>query len=209
MTDERSEGPPVSNDAARLGRDARDAIQPPAAAAFGRVWPTLLIYLVLPALLAVFLLRFVAAVTWMVSGSMAPALRADSGAVDGVFIDKLTPRLREPGRGEIVYFRSPTGEWVCKRVVGLPNEEVELKDGLVVVNGRAVVDHPALARIKYVNGGHLEPGTRVRIRPGNLLVLGDDSSDSWDSRYFGCVPAGEIAGLARAVIWPPSRIGWL
>jgi signal peptidase I len=160
---------------------------------------TLLLWLVLT--------QWVVTVTWMQSGSMAPTLKADAQISDGVLVDRLTLRFRAPRRYEIVFFRLDDRTWVLKRVMGLPGEIVEIKEGRVVVNKRPLTGPPA-DRIRYEHAGHLGPGKQVKIDPGHYLVLGDDSSDSFDSRFWGCVAATSLAGVARAIVWPPSSIRW-
>ena len=150
--------------------------------------------------------RTVASVTWMSSASMSPTLRADPS--DGVLVDRLSPRLRAPERGEIVFFPLPDGQWVMKRVMGLPGDRISIAAGRVVANDRPV-ELPAVARISYVNAGHLASGVTLQVKPGFYFVLGDDSSDSYDSRYWGCLAATEIRGYARAIVWPPARARFL
>ena len=93
-----------------------------------------------------------------------------------------------------------------KRVVGLPGETVEIAEGGVLIDGKPLTGPPEVTRQSYVNDGHLPAGQALRVAPGHYLVLGDDSQDSYDSRFWGCLLASEIRGLGVAVVWPPSRV---
>ncbi len=127
---------------------------------------------------------------------------------DVVVVDRLTPRLRPPERGECVYFNIEDSEWAIKRVVGLPGEKLAIAGGQIVANGEPV-KLPVAPEVKYLARGHLKAGSAVRMAPGHFLVLGDYSADSWDGRFWGGLKADRIEGFARARIWPPSRLGWL
>lgn len=148
-------------------------------------------------------------VTSMASPSMAPTLRSDVASPDRVLVDLLTPRLRAPARGEIVYFKDEKSTWIMKRVIGLPGESVEIKDGRIVVDGRVLAQPPEIANRRYLNTGHMTPGSVMKIDAGHFLVLGDDTQDSYDSRYWGCLSQASIRGIARAVIWPLPHAGML
>lgn len=152
--------------------------------------------------------RFVAGVTWMTSDSMASALRSGGFWSDVVVVDRLTPRLRPPERGECVYFNIEDSEWAIKRVVGLPGEKLAIAGGQLVANGEPV-KLPVAPEVKYLARGHLKAGAAVRMAPGHFLVLGDYSADSWDGHFWGGLKADRIEGFGRARIWPPSRLGWL
>lgn len=155
------------------------------------------------------LARWLVTLTWMSSGSMAPALisREEARWSDWVVVERFTQRHRQPKRGELVYFKMDDGEWVIKRVVGLPGERLELRRGVLRADGR-IVDLPGQVQGRYFNGGSLAKGSSTRVPGGRYFVLGDDSADSYDSRYWGALDAGDIRGYARAVAWPPWRIGW-
>ncbi|MHC5053209.1 MAG: signal peptidase I [Planctomycetota bacterium] len=155
------------------------------------------------------------------SGSMAPTL-VGSGPDDGdwVLTEKLTFRLRGPRRWEVVTFHMNDGMQVMKRVVGLPGETVGLEVELdahgkpvrgteaiaVLVDGRRVERPPCLEGVRYFALGRLFAGRTVEAGDGHV-VLGDDSRDSWDSRWEPPVAGDEIVGRAWLRVWPPSRIG--
>ena len=133
-----------------------------------------------------------------------------------LLIDKLSPRWAPYARGEIVVFappddvQRPGGAPFIKRVIGLPGDRVELRDGHVYVNAVAL-DEPYV----YADGGpaDTEPGpggTSSWVVPaGDLFVLGDHRTDSEDSRYFGPIEIGRVVGRAWLRYWPLGAFGIL
>lgn len=133
--------------------------------------------------------------------SMSPSL-ADS---EFLLVNKLSYLTEDPQRGDVIVFRSPRNpdEDLVKRVVGLPNDEVEVRGGQVFVNGH-VVDESS-----YFQGpiGRDTPARRV---PGDAyFVMGDNRLQSRDSRDIGTVPRASIVGQVWLVYWPPGKFGFL
>jgi len=133
--------------------------------------------------------------------------------VDLGFLDRLLPFVdlgensvrhifRPPRRGDIIVFRYPNDErrTFIKRVIGLPGETVEIRQGTVYINGSPLEE-------SYVanSPGISYPATTVL--PGNYFVLGDNRSFSSDSRQGWQVPEGKIIGLAWFSYWPPKELG--
>ncbi len=120
-----------------------------------------------------------------------------------VLIDKLSPRWADYGRGDIIVFWPPEGQRdvpFIKRVIGLPGDRVEIRDGGVFVNGVQLAE-------PYVYGGPTEPaatGDTVVVPPDSYFALGDHRSDSTDSRVFGFVRRADIIGRAVVRYWPIS-----
>jgi signal peptidase I len=118
-----------------------------------------------------------------------------------VLIDKLSPRWADYARGDVVVFWPPDTEHdvpFIKRVIGLPGDRVEIKDGLVYVNG-VELDEP------YVFEGPTEPsvlGEVIVVPPGSYFAMGDHRSDSTDSRVFGFIERDDIIGRALVRYWP-------
>ncbi len=121
-----------------------------------------------------------------------------------VLVDKLTPRFDDYSRGDIIVFPDPNGGKVpfIKRVIGLPGDLVELRDGAVYVNGVALAesylydefDEPVLT----------EPSDEEswRIEPRKLFVMGDHRNQSVDSRSFGPIDREQVIGRAVLRYWP-------
>jgi len=118
-----------------------------------------------------------------------------------VLIDKLSPRWADYGRGDIIVFWPPEGARdvpFIKRVIGVPGDRVEIRDGAVFVNG-IELDEP------YIYGGPTEPaatGDSVVVPNDSYFALGDHRSDSTDSRVFGFVHRDDIIGRAVVRYWP-------
>jgi signal peptidase I len=133
-----------------------------------------------------------------------------------VLVDKLTPRWSPYARGDIVVFDPPEASAgnvpFIKRVIGLPNDTVEIKGGAVYVNDVKLVE-PYL----FPNDGDdpepTEPtigGASEWIVPdGELLVMGDHRRDSADSRTFGPIEISHVIGRAWLRYWPFDTFGVL
>jgi signal peptidase I len=138
---------------------------------------------------------------------------------DRIIVDKLSYRLHDVHRGDIVVFARPPLEDheyadLVKRVIGLPGETISSKNGAVYINGKKL-NEPWLPPGPDSYTGALSgddahpqfdlPGP-VKIPPGEYFVMGDNRTDSEDSRFFGPIPKSLIVGRAVAVIWPLSQI---
>ena len=147
--------------------------------------------------------------TPIVSNSMAPTLRGDGAAgSDLLLAEKLSYRLRRPARWEIIQFRNKDGNWVAKRIVGLPGETIAMRERDVLINGQVIKPPASLAFLRYYAFGSLSNGRSVECKDG-YFVLGDDSRDSCDSRYEGVVRPDEIRGRAWLIVRPLSRLGFV
>ncbi|MGH9558121.1 MAG: signal peptidase I [Bryobacteraceae bacterium] len=125
-----------------------------------------------------------------------------------LFINKFSYRfgLSDVSRGDMVVFwfpGDPTKSYI-KRVIGVPGDSVEVKDGIVVVNGEPLAE-------SYVPSYYRDRISTARrvIPPQQYFVLGDHRSSSNDSRTWGLVPRHFIYGKAVFVYWPLDRIGFL
>ncbi len=160
----------------------------------------------LSVVLALGIRTFVAEARYIPSGSMLPTLEIN----DRLVIEKITYRFNPPERGDIVVFWPPDTlfppggrrDAFIKRVIGLPGETVEVKDGTVFINGNPLEENYISAEPEYTWG----PET---IPPEQFLVLGDNRNSSYDSHSWGFVPGENIIGRAVVRFWPPSRIGGL
>ncbi len=155
---------------------------------------------ILPALLiAIFIHLFLAQATRVEGYSMEPTLFGHQRLI----IEKLSYRIHQPQRGDIVVVRVPQfDKLLIKRVIGLPGETLEIRDGIVYINGQPL-DEP------YVNGrprGNYPP---LVIPEGDVFVMGDNRNNSNDSRAFGPVPIQNIVGHAWMRYWPPNDFGFM
>lgn len=159
------------------------------------------------------------------SGSMEPSLRV--GERFFARSTEISPPLR---RGEIIVFRNAEGTVYVKRLVGLPGDRVQLRGGILTINGAPVM-REALGPYRSGNGagtlyretlpggapheiieqtdtGFMDNTQEYVVPEGHLFVLGDNRDNSVDSRMpgqVGFVPLGHVDARARYVIWGPDR----
>lgn len=126
-------------------------------------------------------------------------------------VDELSYFFRSPERGEVVVFRYPLNprEYFIKRIVGLPGETVEIRDGAVFI---ANAVHPDGIRIEesYLPFGvDWQSTARFTLGPNEYVVLGDNRPFSSDSRNWGAMDRKFITGRVVFRAWPPSRLGFV
>lgn len=127
-----------------------------------------------------------------------------------LIIDEISYRLNEPKRGDIIVFRYPRNpqEYFIKRLIGLPGEEVQVKDGEVIIFNSEnpegmVIDEPYLAEGVKTYGLSEE---KVTLEEDEFFVLGDNRNSSKDSRSFGVVNKSFIIGKVLFRGWPFDKI---
>jgi signal peptidase I len=139
-----------------------------------------------------------------------------------VLVDRMVYHYRQVHRGDIVVFRRPVppNDVLIKRVVGLPGDVLSLKSGHVYVNGarlaepyvdkvdgRAEPTDPADAFSGGVPRAPWSLEQPFRVPQGQYFCMGDNRTDSSDSRYWGTVPRSDIIGRAFFTYWPLKRVG--
>jgi signal peptidase I len=129
--------------------------------------------------------------------SMEP--RVHAGEI--VLITTLAYRFGSVRRGDVVAFRhdAPTTETYIKRIVALPGERVDVRDGIVRVDGRELPE-------PYVQFRDKRSAPAVTVPPHAYYVLGDNRAESDDSRNWGVVHDSDMVGKALIGIWPPRRL---
>lgn len=150
------------------------------------------------------------------SSSMEPRLHCArpgngclAGYSDRVLANRFIYHLRDPQRGEIVVFDTPpeaeqrcgAGGTFVKRLVGMPGETWEMRNGAVFINGRRL-DEPYLDVTR--RDGQTWPPRR--IPRGHYFFMGDNRSQSCDSRNWGAVARDSLIGPVFATYWPPNRL---
>ncbi|MBD2452039.1 signal peptidase I [Nostoc sp. FACHB-152] len=156
-------------------------------------------------ILALSIRTFVAEARYVPSGSMEPTIQPN----DHLIVDKISYDFSSPRRGDIVVFK-PTKilqqenyhEAFIKRVIGLPGEKVEVKNGQVYVNSSPLKEKYIEAKPNYQWGPVIVPAN-------SYLVLGDNRNDSYDSHYWGFVPRQNIIGKAIFRFFPFNSVGEL
>ncbi|CAN5832540.1 signal peptidase I [soil metagenome] len=162
----------------------------------------------LSVVLALGIRQFVAEARFIPSGSMKPTLQVD----DRLVVEKISYRFNPPERGDIIVFRAPQAaldlvgstrkDAYIKRIIGLPGETVEIKDGQVFIDGEVLAENYIQAPPAYTWGPETVPA-------GEYLVLGDNRNSSSDGHEWGFLPGDRIIGRAVVRFWPPQRIGGL
>ena len=163
---------------------------------------------------------FVVALAWRQVTFVHQAFAVPSGSMEGtimtgdrVYAEKVSYLFRDPEPGDIVTFQDPEipGRVLIKRCIAVGGQTVDLVDGRVVVDGVAL-DEP------YTRGLPSEPlktalGVEVSypytVPAGHLWVMGDNRTNSNDSRYFGAIDEDTLTGRAALVYWPFSNFGLL
>jgi len=147
-----------------------------------------------------FLITFVAQAFRVQGASMEPLLHDE----ERIVVNKFVYRFRPVERGDVVVFwypRDPSVSFI-KRVVGLPGDVVEIRHGMLHVNGRRVEEDYVAGRFR--DGDDYPP---TEVRRGYYFVLGDHRNSSNDSRSWGEVPERYIYGKAFFRFWPLGRLG--
>lgn len=161
--------------------------------------------IVIAVILALIIRTFIVQAFKIPTGSMNPTLMEG----DRLLVNKFIYKFRTPQRGDIIVFVSPEDKKkdFIKRLVGLPGERLEISNGLVLINDKAI-ETPSIIRERYYynRGDFAESGESVQIPDDAYFVLGDNSISSRDSRYWGFLPKKYLIGKAFLIYWPPTRI---
>jgi signal peptidase I len=154
--------------------------------------------------LAMLVRTFVVAAFKIPTGSMKPTLLEG----DKIFVSKFLYKFKSPQRGDVIVFKypeDPKKDYV-KRLIAFGDEKIEIKDGHVYVDGEQITD-PHIEQIYYRNSGiYGAKDSEIEIPEDSFFVLGDNSANSRDSRYWGFVPKKNLVGKAFLIWWPPNRI---
>lgn len=135
---------------------------------------------------------------------------------DHVIAEGITFLVRKPHRGDIVVFRTDGIQGLQppamydKRIVGEPGEHLRISDGKLYINETRVGITNINGEIAYPIAEQLKQfflHTNVTIPKDQYFVIGDNSTNSLDSRVWGCLPAKNIVGRIWFCYWPPARAG--
>ena len=173
------------------------------------------VVVVVAVLVAVLLRAFVVQTFFIPSGSMEPTLQIG----DRILVNKLSYHLHGVDRGNIVVFSRPPAENcggpevndLVKRVIGLPGDVVSLTDGYVYIDGKKLDESwlPASEQGITVAGpaGNSSNLARpYRVPANDYFVMGDNRTDSCDSRYWGPISQSLIVGKVEVRVWPISSL---
>ncbi len=154
--------------------------------------------------LAVAIRTFIMAPFKIPSGSMRPTLMEG----DRILVNKFIYRFRQPQRGDIIVFRFPGDPHrpFIKRLAAIGDDEVEIRDGKVLVNGQPLDGSGIFQTNQYSNqGAYGQEHQVIHVPQGAFYVLGDNSASSHDSRFWGFVPRRLVLGRAICIFWPLTR----
>ena len=157
-------------------------------------------------LVALVIKQFLVQAFYIPSESMENTLKVG----DRVLVNKLSYHLHDVHRGDVVVFKRPPSEAgepaikdLIKRVIGIPGDTLEGKDGKVFVNGSEVQE-------PYVkNGERTDNLPKQVIAPGTYFVMGDNRTNSKDARVFGPISRSLIVGRAFVRVYPIPKFAWL
>lgn len=127
---------------------------------------------------------------------------------DYLIIDEISYRFKTPQRGEVIVFKYPQNpsQRFIKRVIGLPGETVEIKDGEIIIykdGSSQVLDESEYLTPGVVSTPGVKSGnTKIILAENEYFVLGDNRSYSFDSRRFGVLPEENIIGRVIFRAWP-------
>ncbi len=163
------------------------------------------------------------------SGSMEPTLHGDPrfGRGDRVFVNKWIYGLRYPFMNKRIWYGKAPERWeqvvfktveenavhktLVKRIVGMPGEHIQIRNGRIYADGEALALPPGLPQDTYyttpLDGPYgVQPADEFsRVPEGHYLLLGDNSAYSRDGRYFGWAPNEHFVGRVSCIWWPPPR----
>jgi signal peptidase I len=160
------------------------------------------------ALLVAFVVRTFVLAHFVVDGTSMYTTLHDG---DRVFVNKLSYRLHDPHRGDVVVLHQITGASerdLIKRVIALPGETIEVRSCVVLIDGR-VLDEPYLDPEVVTPGNCGGETAPVTVPPDHVFVMGDNRAGSQDSRAIGTIDEDDLVGRAFVVFWPQADWQWL
>lgn len=162
----------------------------------------LIIYCIIVVAIMFCVIKFVGQRTIVIGDSMNPTL--EDG--ENLITDKITYRFKEPKRFDIIVFpqKANTSKLLIKRIIGMPGETVEIKDGRVYINGYELNETYGN---EVMNDGGLAADA-ITLGPDEYFVLGDNRNNSQDSRFasVGNIQRSDIIGRAWVRIWPLDKV---
>lgn len=156
-------------------------------------------------ILALIIRTFIVQAFKIPTGSMRPTLMEG----DRILVSKFIYKFKKPERGDVIVFVSPEDKKkdFIKRLVGLSGESVEIANGTVLIDDKAIGSDSVIKERYYYNRGDFgREEQAVKIPDDAYYALGDNSISSRDSRYWGFLPKKYLIGKAFLIYWPPTRI---
>jgi signal peptidase I len=160
------------------------------------------------ALLVAFLVRTFVLAHFVVDGESMETTLYDG---DRVFVNKLSYRLHDPNRGDVVVLHEISGASerdLIKRVIALPGETIQIRSCQVLIDGR-LLEEPYLDPEDMQPGSCGEEVAPVTVPDEHVFVMGDNRGGSQDSRTLGPISEDDLVGRAFVVFWPRNHWQWL
>lgn len=165
----------------------------------------LVIYCIIVVAIMFFVIKFVGQRTIVIGDSMNPTLHEN----ENLITDKITYRFKEPKRFDIIVFpyKDNTSKLLIKRIIGMPGETVQIKNGRVYINDHELNENYGNA---IMNDGGVADNAII-LGEDEYFVLGDNRNNSQDSRFasVGNVHRSDIIGRAWLRIWPLDKVDLL
>jgi len=160
------------------------------------MWRELIETVVSAGIIAFIIITFIGQVTVVKGASMEDTLFNS----ERLICNKIVYRLTEPKHGDIVIFKPPIDQNhnYIKRVIAVEGDEIKIIDGIVYLNGEKLAED-------YIEHRSFETMPEVTIPEDSYFVLGDNRTNSSDSRFWGFVPEENIIGKASLIFWPITR----
>ena len=159
--------------------------------------------------------------------SMSPTIQGKTKRPDGttvsgdkVLVAEYAYWFSRPQRGDIIAFKTdgihqnvPQNEFYAKRIIGIPGDILSIQNGHLYNHGRILSQPPILAKLEFLNPPLqsqiylVNSMTNYQVPAGKYFVIGDNVTNSFDSRFFGPIPAENIIGKISKIYWPLARAG--
>ena len=153
-----------------------------------------------------FIIRFFLVQPFVVEGaSMEPNFHNN----DYLLIEKVSERIKNPQRGDVVVFRYPNNPKVnyIKRIIGTPGDTIIIKDGTLKVIPQGKIKEETIDENYIPESIKTSGNTEIKVGNDQYFVLGDNRSNSSDSREWGTLPKQNIIGRAWLIILPTADFG--
>ena len=159
--------------------------------------------LLIALILAMLIRTFVVQAFKIPTSSMEPTLMRG----DRILVNRFIYRFKKPERWDVIVFKYPLDpkKPFIKRLVTKEGEQVSISSGRVFIDGQAL-DNPYLSEYYYNRGDYGRQGLKINVPEDKFFVLGDNSFNSKDSRYWGFVSKKDLVGKAFLIYWPLNRI---
>ena len=174
----------------------------------------ILLFLFLAIIAAVITVRAMGLVTplYISSADMSPTVSTG----DHVLVETFTYKSQKPQRGDVVVFRTGKGDALdagtyVLRIVGLPGETLRITDEGLFINDKPTVMRNGAGKIHYQlldEAVFLSPKVdTVMVPKDNYFLMGDNSTGSKDSRFWGFLPTHQVVGKVSLIFWPSTKLG--